>query len=217
MTRVGRQTLTCPNCGHDFDTEVLFSHTSAGLTSEFRRIALSMPPEAFQVHTCTTCGLSGWDTVFETGVSPQTAALVAEHLVPLVVDGRPPAWIRHEYAAQVAQWQHEAEDEVGYLYLCAAWCAEDRSVAPADVDRYRRRAIEHYRRALDDPAIGGRMTGNQRAEVTYLVGELHRRVGDAEEADRWLAQVAGLVENDETGERLAALAQRQRSAPSDTI
>jgi uncharacterized protein (DUF2225 family) len=213
MTRVGQQTFTCPNCQHDFVTEVLFSTSSAGLTSEFRRMALGMQPEPYDVHTCTTCGLSGWDTVFETGVSAGTAALLAERVTPLIADGPPPAWRRYEYAAWIAQWERSEDDEIGYLYLCAAWCADDRGLAEDEGAAYRRSAIEFYRKALD----GDGLEGNQRAELTYLIGELHRRAGDPDGAHRWLEQVAGLVEADETGERLAALAQRQRTAPTDVI
>jgi uncharacterized protein len=213
MTRVGRQTFTCPNCGHDFDAETLYSTTTAGLTSEFRRIALGMQPEPYDVHTCTTCGLSGWDIVFETGVSPATAALIAQRITPLIADGAPAAWRRYEYAAWIAHWQGQPDDEVAYLYLCAAWCADDWSLPEDEAAAYRRHAIEFFGRALD----GERLEGNQRAELTYLMGELHRRVGEADAARAWLGRVPVLVEADETGERLAALARRQLTEPSDVV
>jgi uncharacterized protein len=216
MTKVGQQTFTCPNCQHDFVTEVLFSTSSSGLTSEFRRMALGMQPEPYDVHTCTSCGLSGWDTVFEGEVSAGTAALLAQRITPLIVDGPPPAWRRYEYAAWIAEWEQADDEEVGYLYLCAAWCAEDRGLSDDEGARYRRSAAEFYRKALEG-SEGDGLEGNQRAELTYLVGELHRRAGDPEEAERWLAQVGGLVEADEAGERLAALAQRQATTPSDVI
>jgi len=213
MTRVGRQTFTCPNCGHDFDAEALYSTSTAGLTSEFRRIALGMQPEPYHVHTCTTCGLSGWDTVFDTGVSAQTATLIEQRVTPLIADGPPASYRRYEFAAWIAQWEHRADDEIGYLYLCAAWCADDREMAEPEAVAYRRHAIEFYTRAAD----GDGLEGNQRAELAYLVGELHRRVGEVEAAQAWLGRVAGLVDADEPGERLAALAQRQRTEPADVI
>jgi hypothetical protein len=194
MTRVGQRMHTCPTCRRDFVTDVLYSTTTGGLTSEFRRIAMGMQPEPYHVHTCI-------------------AALITERVTPLVADGPPAAWRRYEFAAWIAQWEGHPDDEVGYLYLCAAWCADDRCLPEDDASTYRRTAIEFYRRALD----GDRPEGNERAELTYLVGELYRRVGDPGAADHWLALVAGLVEQDETGERLSALARRQRTGPSDVI
>jgi uncharacterized protein (DUF2225 family) len=213
MTRVGRQTFTCPNCGQDFSDEALYSTSTGGLTSEFRPIALGMQPEPYYVHTCTSCGLSGWDTVFEGDISPEVSALVAQRVTPLIGDGPPAAWRRYEFAAWVARWQGTGDDEIGYMYLCAAWCADDRELPAAEASAYRRHAIECYENALDSDLL----EGNQRAELTYLVGELHRRVGEVEAASAWFGRVAGLVEADETGERLAALAQRQRAEPSDVI
>jgi uncharacterized protein len=213
MTRVGRQTFTCPNCGHAFDDEALYSTSTGGLTSEFRRIALGMQPEPYFVHTCPSCGLSGWDTVFESEVSPEVSALVAQRVTPLIGDGRPATWRRYEFAAWIALWQGRPDDEVGYLYLSAAWCADDLELPDEEPAAYRRHAIECYERALGSD----KLEGNQRAELTYLVGELHRRVGEGEAAAAWFGRVAALAEADETGERLAALAERQRQEPSDVI
>ena len=103
---------------------------------------------------------------------------------------------------------------VGFLYQCAAWCYGDQaSNGDRHADLYRREAIASYERAL----TGDVLTGNRRAHVTYLVGELNRRLGDTQRADRWLRAVAGVVAADEDGEQLAALAERQRTAPTDTV
>jgi uncharacterized protein (DUF2225 family) len=214
MTRVGKTTLTCPNCHHDFETHALYSSHSFGQTTEFRALSMGEPPEPYFVHTCPTCGLSGWDDVFDDGVSAETSALIAERLTPLMGGGEIPAWHRFVYAAQVAEWQHEPDETIGFHYLCAAWCYGDQADATdRRADNYRRHAIACYGRAL----AGDRLVGNERAHVTYMMGELHRRIGDTARADSWFGQVAGLVEPGEDGQRLAALASRQRTEPADTV
>ena len=215
MTRIVEATFTCPNCECEFPVEALAGTNVGAVTTEFRRLAIGIQPEPYLVHTCPTCGLSGWDSAFEDTVSTVASQLIAEHLTPLVRDGEVPAWRRYEYAARVAEWRDAPDEDVAHLYLGAAWCYDDENEDSGGelADGYRRQAIAFNQRALES----GQLAGNQQAEITYLVGELYRRVGDVEQAGQWLHMVDELVEPDEIGARIATLAKRQRTAPEDML
>ena len=216
MTRLVRTTFECPNCRNEFETAVLASSSSGAVTTEFRPVALGMPPEPYEVHTCPTCGLSGSDEVFEDDtIQPRTSELVAERVTPLIRSGSVPGWRRYEYAAWIAEWQSEPNDTVAFLFLRAAWCCDDSEEDPTGdlATGFRRQASTFNQRALGDD----RLEGNRRAEVTYLIGELYRRIGDLEAADQWLRRAGELVDSDERGRRIAALAERQRTAPEDQV
>lgn len=216
VTRLVRTTFECPNCRNEFESAALASSSHGAVTTEFRPVALGMPPEPYEVHTCPKCGLSGWDEVFEDDtIAPRTSKLIADRVTPLVRGGSVPAWRRYEYAAWIAEWQDKPDDTVAYLFLCAAWCCDDSEEDPTGdlATGYRQQAITFNQRALLDD----RLEGNRRAEVTYLIGELYRRIGGLESADQWLRRVGELVASDETGRRIAALADRQRTAPEDQV
>jgi uncharacterized protein len=218
MTRIVPGTLTCPHCRADVPTQLLASSSYGAITTEFRRVPLGLPAEPYLVHTCPKCGLSGWDTTFDRPVMPAVATLIAERITPRLTGQAPPSYEKYEYAAWLAQWHGEPDEEIAHLYLSAAWCYEFEHPDEPATDRaatYRRLAISHNERALAE--AGEELWGNERAELTYLVGELYRRAGDPVEADRWFARVADLVEPDDAGERIAALAERQRHAPADLI
>ena len=93
----------------------------------------------------------------------------------------------------------------------AAWCCADDGDHEAE-RWYRREAARGYARALeryDD------VPRHQRARLTYLTGELWRRVGDERLAREWFGRV-----NDEVTDRLdqgwlIALAVLQRNEPRD--
>ncbi len=53
--------------------------------------------------------------------------------------------------------------------------------------------------------------------VTYMMGELHRRLGDNETAANWFARVIDRAKHDPSWQRLSELAQRQHETPRNTI
>ena len=59
------------------------------------------------------------------------------------------------------------------------------------------------------------MGREERAVLTYLVGELWRRVGDPKEAKRWFDRVAGEVSDAQTQQWVMDAARQQRDCPRE--
>jgi uncharacterized protein len=209
VTRFTDVALRCPNCRHTFTVSQMSSTTVHAWTTEFR------PSDAVRyvadgtVHTCAACGLSGPEERFS-GTVPQAAArLIAERLTPLVRQGPLSPARQHEFAAWVADWRGEGDETVARHFLSAAWCCRAKESA----DAYRRRAIQRFERAL----AAGEVDGASVPSVTYLVGELYRRVGEVEAAHAWFDRAVMLASADPRHERIAWLAARQRTDPADLV
>jgi hypothetical protein len=92
---------------------------------------------------------------------------------------------KYEAAAKVAEWQGLEPRHVADLLLRAAWCCVDEGDVEAE-RFFRRKAAWAFERSLD--AFDG-VAREERAVLTYLVGELWRRVGDPRLAREWFDRV----------------------------
>ena len=85
----------------------------------------------------------------------------------------------------MAEWQALEPRHIADLLLRAAWCCVDES--DTEAERYfRRKAAWKFEEAL---ASFDGVAREERAVLTYLVGELWRRVGDARQATAWFNRV----------------------------
>jgi uncharacterized protein (DUF2225 family) len=118
---------------------------------------------------------------------------------------------KYEAAAKVAEWQGLDARNVADLLLRAAWCCVDEE--DVEAERYfRRHAAWAFERALSQ--FDG-VAPEERAALTYLVGELWRRVGDAKQARLWLESVPQEVEDFESQEWILAAADQQLINPQE--
>jgi hypothetical protein len=203
------KTVTCPNCGAPVEMRIArTTNRLGGRAADFRPVAEGGQPVAQLVHTCPWCGLSGEERAFAEQVDDRLRTLIAQRLTPLVRAEPPAASRRHEFAAWLAEWRGRPAGTVAQYHLSAAWCCED----PAAEADHRRRAIAHFERALAQDELGGR----ERVVFTYLVGELHRRLGHPREAAEWFGRAEDLARAGEEA-WVEALARRQATDPQDLL
>jgi len=203
MTRTQRIRLTCPSCGAEVDHTAVMSTTTYGQDTDFRPLSAGIPPRAVTMSSCHRCGFTGSEDDFPGSLSPTVAAQIAGMERPDDAAGR---WAA---AALIAHWRGRPDEDVGFRYLNAAWCVLDDG---GDLPRergYRRKAIEHFERHLRSDVVAGR------AELTYLVGELYRRVGETSPAHEWFDRAVALAGGDPSLGWLAQLARQQKTAPQD--
>ena len=97
------------------------------------------------------------------------------------------------------------------LLLRAAWCCVDEG--DVEAERYfRRHAAWAFERAL---SVFDGVGGDERAVLTYLVGELWRRIGDLQKAGEWFDRVADEIVDDSSQHWIIAAAERQRTNPQE--
>ena len=93
----------------------------------------------------------------------------------------------------------------------AAWCCVDEF--DTEAERYfRRKAAWRFAEAL---ASYDGVPPLERPVLTYLVGELWRRIGDLTQAESWFLQVADEVTDPEAQQWVLDAAETQRTAPKE--
>jgi uncharacterized protein (DUF2225 family) len=213
MTTLRQIVLSCPVCGNNFESQaVVTTNAFGGKRTDFHERAAGTQPLAYLVHMCGACGYSGAENDFkpEGEVSPLLKEHVLNELTPSVsffITGS----AKYEAAAKVAEWQGVEERNVADLLLRAAWCCVDEG--DTEAERYfRRHAAWMFERAL---AEYDSVAKEERAVLTYLVGELWRRVGDMDQARTWFDKVHEEVENSEDQHWILAAADQQRTDPQE--
>lgn len=200
--------LTCACCTTVFETRVLIRTNYAGTYTDFRRRTRGFEPSQFTVLSCPRCGFSGPEGWFEGELPEAVRTLVRENLSPLNQDARTSLWRKFEYAARIASWKADPLDAIADLHLNAAYvCAANGRAEEERVHRVQ--AIVFFRRSIDTGVIAARHLPN----VTYLVGELYRRIGLTDDANIWLERAEVLAGEDIDLAWLAKLARQQRTRP----
>ena len=118
---------------------------------------------------------------------------------------------KYEAAAKVAEWQGLEPRHVADLLLRAAWCCVDEGDVEAE-RFFRRKAAWAFEEALH--AWDG-VAREERAVLTYLVGELWRRVGDVSKAREWFDRVPGELTSQAAQQWVVDAARQQRDCPRE--
>ena len=214
MTTLQQIELTCPVCESRFRSQAVVSTNSfGGKRTDFHERAAGTQPLPYLVHMCNRCGYTGAERDFteEADVSPMLREQVWSELAPQLAKPAVLGSEKYEAAAKVAEWQGLEPRHVADLLLRAAWCCVDEGDIEAE-RFFRRKAAWAFERALDG---FDSVAQEERAVLTYLVGELWRRVGDARQARRWFDQVATEVADSTTQQWVIDAARQQRDCPRE--
>ncbi len=213
MTTLRQIELGCPICGNSFQSQAVVSTNAfGGKRTDFHERAAGTQPLAYLVHMCDECGYSGGERDFnhEGEVSPLLKEHVLNELaprVPLPATGSG----KYEAAAKVAEWQALDDRQIADLFLRAAWCCVDEG--DVEAERYfRRHAAWMFERALEK--FDG-VPADERPVLTYLVGELWRRIGDVGKARTWFDRVPDEITDPGPQHWIIAAAEQQRTDPQE--
>jgi len=213
MTTLRQIELRCPVCDNEFKSQsVVSTNAFGGKRTDFHERAAGTQPLAYLIHMCSECGYSGGEADFTapTDVSPVLKQHVLTELAPVrpaLVSGSE----KYEAAAKVAQWQGMDARHVADLLLRAAWCCVDEG--DVEAERYfRRLAAWKFEESL---ASYDTVPREERAILTYLVGELWRRVGDLRKAAAWFDVVEGEITDPPNQQWVIDAAEQQRLNPRE--
>lgn len=214
MTTLQQIELRCPVCDTRFRSQAVVSTNSfGGKRTDFHERAAGTQPLPYLIHTCNRCGYSGAERDFgeEAEVTPVLREHVWNELAPAVSATALSGSEKYELAARVAEWQSLEPRHIADLLLRAAWCCVDEGDIEAE-RFFRRKAAWMFEQALE--TFDG-VTRDERAVLTYLVGELWRRVGDDARASAWFERVAAEVVESSTQQWVIDAARQQRDCPRE--
>jgi uncharacterized protein len=214
MTTLQQIELRCPICDTRFKSQQVISTNSfGGKRTDFHERAAGTQPLPFLIHMCNRCGYSGAERDFteEADVTAGLREHVWNELAPQISTGSVLGSEKYEAAAKVAEWQGLDARHVADLLLRAAWCCVDE--ADSEAERFfRRKAAWKFEEAL---ASFDGVAREERAVLTYLIGELWRRVGDISQATAWFDAVPGEVTDLATQQWVLDAARQQRDCPRE--
>jgi len=214
MTTLHLIELTCPICENAFRSQtVIATNAFGGKRTDFHERAAGMQPLPYFVHMCANCGYAGVERDFGTDVelSDQIRENVWSALAPALKRELPSGSLKYEHAAKVADWQGSDPRYLADLYLRASWCCVDERDTEAE-RYYRRKAAWRFAEALSSFDC---VAEEERAVLTYLVGELWRRIGDAQLAQQWFDRVPDEITEPAAQAWVAEAAVQQRQAPRE--
>lgn len=212
MTTLQTFKLSCPLCGNKFDTNLITSTNSFGpLHSDLYREASGVQPICYFVHTCDHCGYSGFDGDFQPEkFLAEFKELVAENITPEVKGKGIPVNGNYLLAALCAEWRGAEPRSLGRIYHMGAWCMRSRKDKEKE-KYYLQKAVEQFQKAVES----GDVKGRDKPMFTYLVGDIYRRIGEAEKAKEWYSKVEAEVKKSDGERKLVEFARRQLTDPVD--
>ena len=214
MTTLNLIDLTCPVCTNDFRSQaVVATNGYGGKRTDFHERAAGMQPLPYFVHLCAHCGFSGVERDFGEPSDPTEGLreFVWSSLAPALQREMPSGSLKYEHAAKVAEWQGNDPRYLADLYLRAAWCAVDELDSEAE-RFYRRKAAWRFAEAL---ATYEGVPRDERAVLTYLVGELWRRIGDGTQARQWFEKVHDEITDADSQHWVIDAAEQQMRQPRE--
>jgi uncharacterized protein (DUF2225 family) len=204
-----KQINACPGCGY------------TGEVSAFEEMAPKADREVHAAQTGAWFSQEDWEDANDPMIAdrprPENSTLaeqLAEHLAVRAGEACEDPALRYEHHAQVERWLGHGPLREADGFLRAAWMHEDAK-RPEEALRCRRRALACYRKGVDERKWFARR--EDLVVIAYLVGELHRKLGEVDEGKRWFEQAIAWSSGLQKMQELVELAERQALDPRDVV
>lgn len=208
MTTFYDITVNCPCCNENVKIRRLMSTNSlGGKYTDFHEQTIGDAPIPILMNTCPNCGFSGYAKDFESPLDENLKSQICTVISPLCQLETLNAGRRYELYAEIRKLVGDNIWELANIYLEGAWAAFDEGTA--NEAYLRRLALDHFREALAQNLV----PVEQEALITYLIGELYRRIGELDAAHTWFNKVILRAETDESWQEIARFATQQRDNP----
>ncbi|MGQ9824676.1 MAG: DUF2225 domain-containing protein, partial [Desulfotomaculales bacterium] len=184
--------VTCPVCRTSFQTKSFFAHKLKLVhqDSELRNHYANFEPLLFGVWVCPECYYAGLADSFEQVTPRQKGVLLAgspgrrQKFGDLGEEGGGARAVKAHLLVLENLEEIDADPaRKARVWLRLAWLYDDAG-NPEAAARARRKALEMFEKAYYTSTRA--LTPEQDQQMAYLIGELHARLGNPEEALRYL-------------------------------
>ncbi|MBN2736554.1 MAG: DUF2225 domain-containing protein [Spirochaetales bacterium] len=206
--------LTCPCCAKVFDSFQLRHPLKSDIQyTDFFQAFHGAQPLNYSIHTCPHCGFSGQEKEFkQKDLNEDLKKKIKAKLMPLMSQHNVFSGQQYEYAAMIAQWSGDAELRIAKLHLKAAWCYRNARGREGE-KKCLKNAITSYTQAYNNKEI----PDSDKSQYMYLIGELHRRIGELAKAADWFEKAKDYALSEKDHKWVAELALQQKTDPKDYI
>ncbi|MFB3880658.1 MAG: DUF2225 domain-containing protein [Armatimonadota bacterium] len=180
--------LRCWVCGEVFLRQEPRGYAVSGRGSDLCPQPVGPNPLPLLLHTCPTCGFTADGRGFHPDQLDDQVRewVLAGGLSRLAAQLPDTDYARYEIAALChARRRRPSALQLAEYYLAASWLAQSEGALDA-LPGYQAEAARHLERAL----LLGDLDEKERAAMTYLVGELRRRMGEFDAALRLFDEAA---------------------------
>jgi len=186
-TRLSRQHFSCPTCLLGFDAEIVESVSHQGQDSDFFPHYLGDDPLEHFLVQCPTCGYCAYpdDYVPQKNPEPVKPARITEILEQPLVKKLPRLAQLYYLAGKLYEDQKKNPYHIGNLYLRGSWVCRKSENRKAEIEM-QQLAVKFLRFSVERSTVAN---PDNLPVVTYLVGELYRRLEDKSQAREWFGSV----------------------------
>lgn len=183
-TKLSVADFTCAFCGQKFTDQRIWSTNVMDRDSEFRPLAMGLDPLPYYVHSCPHCGYA--NTSDQDPLRDQEKAEIGKFLTAYRQShsGQVSPAGKYEILANIYIIRRLPSDKIAYAFQRAAWMADDAGDKIA-ARKFRTITLEYLTKALENHEVEAKLT----PIITYMVGELNRRLGRFDEALQWFSRV----------------------------
>lgn len=189
MTRLIDHPCTCPVCRATFHAQIVETVSHQGQDSDFFPHYQGDDPLPYFLVSCPECAYCAYPDDFQAGTAgefqhPRTKQ-VRDILDQPLSRKLASAAQRYYLAAKLYEFQKRNPYHIGNLYLRGSWCCRKVGDRRGEIE-LQQLAVKFLRQSVEHSAG---VSPENLPVVTYLVGELYRRLEDKALAREWFGTV----------------------------
>ncbi len=184
--------FTCPACGSVFEAKTVTSITHQGQDSDFLPHYLGDNPLPFFLVQCPECSFCGYPEDYDPGFRKEKAiqvSFIKKVLSQPIAKKMPGEALKFFLTGKIYEESGRNPYHIGNLYLRGSWCCRMKENRKAEIE-LQQLAVKFLRLSVEKSTISN---PDNLPVVTYLIGELYRRLEDRNSAREWFGAVEEVI------------------------
>jgi len=212
MTTFHPITLICTICRNSFESNEIASCGYANKRTDFRPNYWGFNPVEYFYHLCVNCGFCAPKNLFETKIESSDLKQKIEQIGNTPINSLSQklerAMVCLEFLNDLGL-TNKNEFELGNIWLDLYWWSENLE----EIKKFGEKIINYYEIAFEK----GQVPSDQFYTILYLIGEIYRRIGNQDQANKYFDEVISLTKNRKDQETVHNLAIQQKTNPKENL
>jgi len=188
LTTLTTEHYVCPSCGNEFDEKIVVSFMHKGQDSDFYPHYLGLNPLPYYLVQCSKCSFTAYPEDYSEGQA-EKFKIKADKIKKIqslpLAKKLPENALKFFITAKIYEEVQVNPYKIGNLYLRASWCCRASENRKAEIEM-QQLSIKFFKEAVEKTTISN---PDNALVVSYLVGELYRRLEDRKLAREWFENV----------------------------